>query len=161
MTPHPTRRTALAGAGAIGVAGLATGCGTSAEEVGDTASAAASGAADAASSAADEAGDAASDAAAGAGAALAAAADVPVGGGIVVTDAEVVLTQPTEGEFKAFSAVCTHQGCLVASVTDGQIVCPCHGSHFDIASGDVLSGPANAPLPSKTVSVAGPDIMLG
>ena len=60
-------------------------------------------------------------------------ANVPVGGGVV--DGVVVVVQPTAGDFKAFSAVCTHQQCLVGAVTDGFIVCPCHDSHFAIADG--------------------------
>jgi Rieske Fe-S protein len=59
-----------------------------------------------------------------------AVADIPVGGGVILADKKVVVTQPTAGEFKAFSAVCTHQGCAVASVADGVIVCPCHNSQF-------------------------------
>ena len=66
--------------------------------------------------------------------------EVTVGGGLVV-DEKYVVTQPTDGEFKAFSAICTHQGCPVGSVEDGVIVCPCHNSHFDITSGDPVSGP--------------------
>ncbi len=88
-----------------------------------------------------------------AGSALATAADVPVGGGMVLTDLEVVVTQPAKGEFKAFSAVCTHQGCVVEKVEDGEISCPCHGSRFDVEDGDVTSGPATEPLPEIKVEV--------
>lgn len=90
-----------------------------------------------------------------------AAADVPVGGGKVLADDKVVVTQPTEGDFKAFTAVCTHQGCTVGSVADGQIVCPCHGSHYSIEDGSVLSGPAPAPLAEKKVSVEGDELVVG
>lgn len=83
-----------------------------------------------------------------------ATADIPVGGGKVYEAQKVVVTQPTAGDFKAFSAVCTHQGCTVSGVADGVITCPCHGSTFDIATGDVKQGPATAPLPAKTVTVA-------
>ena len=76
------------------------------------------------------------------------------------THKDVVVTQPTAGEYKAFSATCTHQGCKVKSVTDGVIVCPCHGSKFAIADGSVASGPAKAPLPEKSVSVEGGSIVL-
>ena len=55
--------------------------------------------------------------------------DVPVGGGKVFSDAKVVVTQPTAGQFKGFSAICTHQGNPVGSVQGGQIVCPFHISH--------------------------------
>lgn len=77
------------------------------------------------------------------------AADVPVGGGTVITDKKVVVTQPKAGEFKAFSAVCTHQGCLVNSVSDGTINCPCHGSKFRITDASVAHGPAKKPLPPR------------
>ncbi len=67
---------------------------------------------------------------------------------------ELVVTQPTAGTFKAFSAICTHQGCLVASVADGKIVCDCHHSTFSISDGSPDSGPASSPLPEVSVQVA-------
>lgn len=82
------------------------------------------------------------------------AADVPVGGGAILLDSQVVVTQPTEGDFKAFGSICTHAGCPVSAVTDGKIVCSCHGSVFSIEDGSVVDGPAAAPLPAKTVTVA-------
>ena len=94
-----------------------------------------------------------------AGEALVAAADVPVGGGVVVGGAQVVVTQPVAGEFKAFSAVCTHQGCLVNQVRDGEIVCPCHFSKFSVEDGAVLDGDADAPLPEVGVAVQGDQVV--
>ncbi|MER7247102.1 Rieske (2Fe-2S) protein [Kribbella sp. NPDC000426] len=85
--------------------------------------------------------------------------DVPVGGGKVFTDAKVVVTQPTAGQYKGFSAVCTHQGNIVGSVEDGQIVCPFHNSHFKITDGSVASGPAQSPLPAVNVAVEGSNIV--
>ena len=84
-----------------------------------------------------------------------AAADVPEGGGTVLKDAKIVVTQPSKGDYKAFTAICTHQGCLVSKVEGGAIVCPCHGSHFSIKDGSPVSGPAQSPLASKKVSVSG------
>lgn len=80
--------------------------------------------------------------------------DIPVGGGKVFDAAKVVVTQPKAGEFKAFSAICTHQGCTVATVANGTINCPCHGSKYDIATGAVKGGPAPQPLASKAVKVS-------
>jgi Rieske Fe-S protein len=92
------------------------------------------------------------------GAALASAGDVPVGGCFVATAAKVVVTQPTEGDFKAFSAVCTHQGCLVESSGDGEIPCPCHGSRFSLEDGSPVSGPATAALAPVEIAVDGDSI---
>jgi Rieske Fe-S protein len=89
---------------------------------------------------------------------LAATADVPVGGGVVLADAQTVITQPKAGTFKAFSAICTHQGCTVAAVENGTINCPCHGSEFAIADGAVVAGPAPKPLPAKSIKVSGGSI---
>lgn len=94
-------------------------------------------------------------------AALAKTTDIPVGGGTIIEDAKLVITQPTPGEFKCFTAVCTHQGCVVSNVKDGTINCPCHGSQFKIADGSVATGPANRPLRSVTISVEGTNIVRG
>jgi len=87
-------------------------------------------------------------------------ADVPVGGGLILTAQQIVVTQPTAGEFKAFSTTCTHQGCEVNEVTDGQIVCPCHGSYFAVADGSVTDGPAKSALPERAIAVSGNAITL-
>ena len=94
----------------------------------------------------------------GASGALVTTSDVPVGGGVVLADAGLVITQPKAGQFKAFSAVCTHQGCTVGSVEGGTINCPCHGSQFAIADGSVVNGPAQKPLPAKSIRVSGTSI---
>ena len=91
---------------------------------------------------------------------LAAVADVPVGGGVVLADRDVVVTQPVSGTFKAFSATCTHQGCAVSEVANGTINCPCHGSRFAVADGSVTAGPATTPLPEKTVAVQDNAVVL-
>ncbi|MEE6272516.1 Rieske (2Fe-2S) protein [Georgenia sp. MJ206] len=86
---------------------------------------------------------------------LVALADVPVGGAVAVTTpdgAEILVAQPSEGEVVAFSAICTHQGCVVTP-EDGTLRCPCHGSEFDLATGDALRGPAEDPLPAVSVEV--------
>lgn len=89
---------------------------------------------------------------------IGAAADVPVGGCAVYADRKVVVTQPTEGEFKAFSGVCTHQGCLVSSAPEGDIPCRCHMSFFSPTDGSVVSGPAESPLAAVEIVVEGGEI---
>jgi Rieske Fe-S protein len=90
---------------------------------------------------------------------IAATGDVPVGGGIVLQAEQIVLTQPSPGEFRAYSAVCTHQGCVVGGVAGGTINCDCHGSRFGL-DGSVAKGPAAAPLPAVAVKVTGDQISL-
>ncbi|WP_343041616.1 Rieske (2Fe-2S) protein [Streptomyces typhae] len=91
---------------------------------------------------------------------LAKTSDIPVGGGKVLGDEKVVVTQPAEGDFKAFSSVCTHQGCTVRDVDGGTINCPCHGSRFRVADGAVAGGPAPRPLPQRAIDVSGNSIRL-
>ena len=71
---------------------------------------------------------------------------VPVGGGVILENADYVVTQPSKGEYKAFSKICTHQGCPVASVGDGVIHCDCHGSEYSIEDGSVTNPPATKGL---------------
>ena len=92
--------------------------------------------------------------------ALASTSDIEVGGGSIFADEQVVVTQPTEGEFKAFSSTCTHQGCQVESVSDGTINCPCHGSMFSVEDGSVQGGPAPSPLKEVAITVEGDSIVL-
>ena len=81
--------------------------------------------------------------------------DVPVGGGTIFSDTKTVVTQPQAGTFKAFDTTCPHAGCAVAKVADGKIDCPCHGSQFDITTGDRVAGPAPTGLTPKTITVTG------
>ena len=92
--------------------------------------------------------------------ALAKTSDIPVGGGKIFSDAQVVVTQPAAGTFKAFTAVCPHQGCTVGSVAGGKIICPCHGSQFQAADGSVVQGPASTPLTEVPIKVTGGSITL-
>jgi Rieske Fe-S protein len=84
---------------------------------------------------------------------LAAVEGLPRGGGVILKDPAVVLTRTATDEVHGFSAVCTHQGCTVATVTGGTIDCPCHGSRFDATTGAVRTGPATSPLPPVAVVV--------
>ncbi len=151
LVAAPSRRTVLAsGVVVAAAAALTAACGSS-----DSGAATSPAASSPAGS-----GGGASSPAAGAGTTVA-TTDVPVGGGTILADAKVVVTQPTAGEFKAFTAVCTHQGCTVASVANGTISCPCHGSAFSAADGSVQGGPAKGPLAAVPVTVSGTQITVG
>ena len=97
----------------------------------------------------------------GSGDVLVALADVPVDGAyeLAVDGRRVLVTQATPGTVAAFDAKCPHQGCTVQA-TDGGLGCPCHGSQFDLATGDVLRGPASSPLTPVAVAVRGDDVVL-
>ena len=90
---------------------------------------------------------------------LASTADVPVGGGKILASQKIVITQPQAGTFHAFTAVCTHQGCIVGTVAGGTIDCPCHGSKFSITDGSVVNGPASSPLAPVAIKVQGTSIV--
>jgi Rieske Fe-S protein len=90
---------------------------------------------------------------------LALTSDVPAGGGKILADKKIVITQPRAGSFEAFSAVCTHQGCTVSSVSGGTINCPCHGSKFSITNGSVVTGPAASALAPVSIKVQGTSIV--
>ena len=85
---------------------------------------------------------------------------VPVGGGYVDKNNLVVVTQPQAGVYKAFTAVCPHQGCTVANVSNNQIQCPCHGSIFSAKDGTVINGPATTALSPMTATVSGANVTV-
>ena len=89
---------------------------------------------------------------------LTAVADVPVGSGTIAGG--TLITQPTAGVFKGFVARCTHAGCALTTVKDGAALCPCHGSAFGL-DGEVLRGPAMAPLTPRAVTVRGGEVVAG
>jgi Rieske Fe-S protein len=88
-------------------------------------------------------------------------ADVPVGGGVILDESKIVVVQPSEGVIAAYTAVCPHQGCLVSSVADNEIICACHDSRFSSTDGSVISGPAQQGLAEAAVSVDGDSITAG
>jgi Rieske Fe-S protein len=90
---------------------------------------------------------------------LASTAEIPVGGGKILTDKKIVITQPQAGSFHAFTAICTHLGCIVNTVSGGTINCPCHGSKYSIVNGSVVNGPAPLPLAAVSIKVQGTSII--
>jgi len=137
-TPYLDRRRLLGCAALFGISGpLLVACGSD-----DSGSSSAGGSSDSPSESGSP--SASGDAPSG-GAGLVEAADVPVGGGVVLTGQKIVVTQPAKGEFKAFSAVCTHQGTILSSVEGGKITCPAHGSQFSAEDGANVTGPNGSP----------------
>ncbi|MFJ3234103.1 Rieske (2Fe-2S) protein [Streptomyces sp. NPDC086787] len=127
----PARRTVVAAAGAAGLAAALTACGSGDDSAG-----------------------------AESGTALGKTSDIPEGGGKIFKDQGVVVTQPSAGTYKAFSAKCPHAGCAVGSVANGVITCPCHNSQFSAADGSVRQGPATKGLTSTGITVSGDEIKL-
>ena len=145
LTDQTTRRAVLGGVAAVGAGAFLAACGS--DEPKDSA-----GGGDGTSG-----GDGSGAASGGS---LATTDEVPVGGGTVFQKQKIVVTQPTEGDFKAFTAVCTHQGCTVASVNGDTIQCNCHGSQYNAADGTVKKGPAPKALAAKKVTVEGNKIIV-
>jgi Rieske Fe-S protein len=147
----PSRRFILAAAAAVGTASLVAACGGAEEPAakGSSAPAATTDSPATASSAPPSAG----------GESLTATADVPVGSGVILADEKVVVTQPTAGEFKAFSSTCTHMSCQLSGFADDRITCPCHGSSFSISDGTPAGGPATRPLNPIPVKVDGSNVV--
>ncbi len=145
----PSRRAVVAAAGAAGLTVALTACGSE----------------DKASDPDTEqgAGGGASSMRAGAGAggaALAKTADIPVGSGKIFKDEKVVVSQPTAGDYKAFSTICTHRDCPMVDLKDDIISCTCHGSQFSVLDGSVKKEPAVEPLEAKQITVNGDSITL-
>jgi Rieske Fe-S protein len=183
---RPTRRGILLGAGLAGLGGALAGCSTAAVPYGANEAGVAPGGGPASSAAAMPAtgasqggamaggtGSAGSGSVGSAGTrarrrsgakvtgkVLGAASDIPVGGGMIFTAEKVVVTQPARGRYLAFSAVCTHVGCILDKVANGVIGCPCHGGEFTITSGAVVAGPPPSPLAKKRIKVVDGKVVL-
>ena len=182
--PHPTRRGVLLGVSLAGLGGALAGCSTAAVPYGANEAGAVPGAGGPAAlatagtmsspapaggmsgssgsspSAAPKGSAAPTKSAAAAGTVLGAASEIPVGGGTIYTAAKVVVTQPVRGQYKAFSAVCTHVGCIMSEVANGTIDCPCHGGQFKITNGAVVAGPPPSPLPARSVKIVNGQVVL-
>jgi Rieske Fe-S protein len=149
----------LAGVGVAGLAGVVSAC-SSGGSSGSTGAGGAYGGGGASTAAAPTSAAAQGGGGGGGGNALASTSEIPVGGGKVFSAQQVVVTQPSAGDYKGFSAICTHMQCTVDQVADGTIDCPCHGSKFSVKDGSVVAGPAPSPLPAKPIKVSGKDITL-
>ena len=152
----PTRRAVFGGAGALGAACFLAAGGTNTGSSGNNEPGYTNEPGPAGSSS-PGAGDSGGDNGGQSGQTLAAAGDVPIGGGIIAGD--LVITQPESGQYRAFSKVCTHQGCDVSRVDGGVIICPCHNSEFSIRDGSPQSGPARQALPETKVTLDGDNIV--
>jgi len=155
-----TRRAVVSAAGAAGLAAALTACGKDdsggsgdSQNAGSAQESAGAGQSGAAGAGGDTSGG-------GGGMELAKTSQIPEGGGMVFKDHKVVVTQPSSGQFKAFSSICTHQGCSVGDVSDGTINCPCHQSKFDISDGSPKGGPATKALPGAKIKVEGTSIKM-
>ncbi|SFC51927.1 Ferredoxin subunit of nitrite reductase or a ring-hydroxylating dioxygenase [Nocardioides terrae] len=144
MRDQITRRTTLAGAGLTAAVPVLAACGGSNASEGDEI----------------PAGAVLPTATPSAGVVVGPTSDVPVGGGKIYGDLNVVVTQPEEGTFHAFSATCTHQGCQVSKIVNHAIQCSCHFSKYSLADGSVQGGPAPEPLPPIDISVANGQITV-
>ncbi len=176
---HPTRRGVLLGVSLAGLGGALAGCSTAAVPYGANEAGAVPGSQPSANMATSgpmptssatpsspapassipDAGQS-SPAAKPAGTVLGAASEIPVGGGTIYKAAKVVVTQPARGQYKAFSAVCTHVGCIMSEVANGTIDCPCHGGQYKITNGAVVAGPPPHPLPARPVKIVNGQVVL-
>jgi len=147
-TPRPSRRIVFQGLGALGVAAVLAGCGGDDSSTDSTDSTGSTGSTDSGSGSESSGGKPSLEAGA-----LATTAEIPVGGGIVLTDVHIVITQPAAGEFAAFGSRCKHQGFDVGRIEGGTITCLHHGSQYDAATGDVTGGPAPTGLDKVEIDV--------
>jgi Rieske Fe-S protein len=147
ITDPTTRRAVLGGVAAVGAGAVLAACGGDSGPKSSSSS-------DGGSSSSSGSGDTAS------GGAIGTTADVPVGGGTVFQKQKIVVTQPKKGDFKAFTAVCTHMGCTVGEVNGDTIQCNCHGSQYSAEDGSVKKGPAPKPLAEKKVTLKGDEIIV-
>jgi len=94
--------------------------------------------------------------------AVAKTSDIPIGSGkkFDVEGVPILITQPRAGEFRGFSAVCTHAGFVMSNMANSEIKCDNHGAVYSADDGSVLSGPAPRALGKVTVTVEGDDVLV-
>jgi len=92
---------------------------------------------------------------------LAETADIEVGGAVFIDEPSIVITQPSAGDFHAFDRTCTHRQCPVTDIQDGKIHCNCHGSLYDMSTGENVGGPAPSPLSKIDITVKDGEILKG
>lgn len=94
--------------------------------------------------------------------AVAKTTDIPVGSGkkFDVNGVPILVTQPRAGEFRGFSAVCTHAGFVMSNIANSEIKCDNHGAVYSADDGSVLSGPAPRALGKVSVTVEGDDVLV-
>ncbi|MCX4453350.1 Rieske (2Fe-2S) protein [Streptomyces sp. NBC_01340] len=92
---------------------------------------------------------------------LGAESEIAKGGAQLYREANVVVSRAENGSLKAFSTICTHAGCAINKLQGTTLICPCHGSEFDAATGKVLQAPATAPLKELSVEAKGGKIVAG
>ena len=88
--------------------------------------------------------------------------DIPIGSGkkFDVEGTPILITQPRAGEFRGFSAVCTHAGYVMNNVANSEIKCDNHGALYSADDGSVISGPAPRALGKVEVTVDGDDVLV-
>lgn len=94
--------------------------------------------------------------------AVAKTTDIPIGSGkkFDVEGVPILITQPRAGEFRGFSAVCTHAGFVMSNVANSEIKCDNHGAVYSADDGSVLSGPAPRALGKVIVTIEGDDVLV-
>jgi len=136
--PTPARRTVLKGAALAGAAGLGAAACSTESELGHAEVPAPTEPVD-----------------------LGTADAVPVGGARLYREQRLVVSCPAKGEYKAFSAQCTHAGCVLDKVEGTEGNCSCHGSRFDVTTGRAIHGPATVPLPEVPITAQGGKLVAG
>jgi nitrite reductase/ring-hydroxylating ferredoxin subunit len=156
----PARRAVIAGAGVVGAAALLSGCGYDTADLKNRYITEDQTAAPATTPTGAPAGQGANPPADANVQRLASTSDIPVGSGKIFSNEKVVVTQPAEGDFKAYDTTCSHAGCAVTKISGDTINCVCHGAQFSVQDGSVTGGPAPDGLKEVAITVDGDAIQL-